>query len=69
LGQDKGLIQKVAKSDEQVLLSEGYRMRQQIAANQLYVDKEFSQNKALANLGVRSIVGWSRVSELTDEQG
>lgn len=57
--------QKVANADENYLLQEGDRFRQQIGNSQ-FIDQTFTKEKALAGLNNNRIAGWDRIKDLTD---
>ena len=60
------MIQKLANSDENYLIQEGDKLRQQLG-NSKFIDHTFTKNKAIAGLGNDEITGWHRIKDMTDQ--
>ena len=56
-------------SPENYLLQEGDKMIEKLGDAAVFVDEEFTKEKALAGSDYKQIVSWERIKDLTDQTG
>lgn len=56
-------------SPENYLLQEGEKMIEKLGDAAVFVDEEFTKEKALAGSDYKQIVSWERIKDLTDPTG
>lgn len=56
-------------SPENYLLQEGDKMIEKLGDAAVFVDEEFTKEKALAGSDYKQIVSWERIKDLTDPTG